>query len=238
MLFSSVIICFQASATARHAPLPRASPMLTLRGGGMMDTAAVTQATAGLLVANGVFAYVSPAKNLELYGVKGATVDQVAYARYGAALQLSSAAVLLAGASKGAAFAATVSFTSSAVAVLMGQPGFEPLGGPKEPIAVWIVVLTLLGKMAHEGKYIDGDLAIKIALGIFGLCGAHFSFAPQSAIDMYKIKAPVTKLGKTLFKICGNQLLSAASYFYFANTQSAAVGLAAYLTTSAAFLAK
>jgi hypothetical protein len=213
--------------------------MRTLRGGAMMDTAAVTQATAGLLVANGIFVYMSPAKNLELYGVKGATVDQVAYARYGAALQLSSAAMLLAGAAgKGVSFVAGVSFTSSAVALLMSVPGFELLGGPKEPIAVLIVALTLLGRFAREGKYIDGDLAIKIALGFLGLCGAQFSFAPQTAIDMYKVKAPVTKLGKNLMKICGNQLLSAASYIYFANTHSAAVGLAAYLATGATFVAK
>lgn len=229
------------SASAAHArkvpTLPRNSPVF-VRGGSLDPT--ITNTVVGLNAASGLFAFISPKANLEAYGV-GAdstmTPDKTAYMRYVAALQIANAAVITVGDAKGAEAAVAAGFTATAVALLMAVPGFETLGNPKEPLALWVVGLGLLGKLAREGT-IEAGPAMKIAVGILVLNGLQFFFAPQSAIDMYKTTAPVSAMGKSIFTVAGLNLLSLGAYQYFASTKNHMAGIAAFAGVGTAGMLK
>ena len=195
-----------------------------LRGG--LSSEQLTQGLAGLTIASGAFAYISPKKDMEMYGSTAAlTDDVVAYDRYLGACQILLGAVIQAGAGGDVGRACSVGFTGGAISLLLATPGFEKLGGPKEPLVAWIVALTALGKLLREGK-IDTDLGYKISLAAYVLTGAQFWLAPDSAIEMYKVKATVGKLGKACFKQSGAIILTIAAYLYGLSTKGHDYGLA------------
>ena len=142
---------FPQGAAARGLPqVPKALPKgLAVRGGVSQDT--ITNTAAGLFMASGLFTYISPAKNMEAYGVASITEDQSAYARYLGMIQMASAATLIAGMTKGAEFATAFSMSAAAIALLASIPGFEKLGTPKEPGAIWYVPRKEEGEESHHG---------------------------------------------------------------------------------------
>ena len=87
----------------------------------------------------------------EAYGVASITEDQSAYARYLGMIQMASAATLIAGMTKGAEFATAFSMSAAAIALLASIPGFEKLGTPKEPGAIWYVPRKEEGEESHHG---------------------------------------------------------------------------------------
>lgn len=173
--------------------------LLQLRGGAdnLISTSTLANTLAALMVLSGAGAYISPTGNIAKYAPTAIADDaSVAFMRMNAALQvLAGASIIAAQHSLDAAVA--TSFTGLALVLLAGTPGFEKLGMPKEPLAIWVLAMAVLGELAREGTLSSG-LALKIAVGIGAVTSAQEIVYPKLTFDAYKMPPP-SAIVKILF---------------------------------------
>lgn len=106
----------------------------------------------------------------------------------------------------------------------------QPLGGPKEPLAIWIAVMAGLGKAIRCGKVttaIPGTI-----LG--GIAAAQALIAPKKTWEAYKNKAAATDMALALFALAGGNLLANTAYVAVGKEQGHKKGLFASLAILAA----
>lgn len=188
----------------------------------------------GLNIATGVFAYTAPKTNLAGYGVdeKDYSKDVQGFMRLLAAGQIVNGATLIAAETDWDKAAAT-SLTGAAIMLLTAIPAtFELMDAPTGPIALWVVVLTAMGKCAREGK-IDKDVALKFAALFQVVTSVQEILLPALTWDVYKIPEP-TKLGKLLFNGFVWNKLGNGLFLLLGSTKGKSVGLAAGCAAAAA----
>ena len=121
-----MLALFLLSATGSIAPRSAVSSpsLLRLRGGDSVET--VTNGMSGLQIISGVYAFISPAKNIEMYGYeKEATATELAMMRYLAIGQVVLGATSLAGLEGGTTAAQSMALTGGAASLLACAPVFE-----------------------------------------------------------------------------------------------------------------
>jgi len=224
-----MLALFLLSATGSVTSRSAVQPSLRLRGGDAVDQ--VTNTMSGLQIVSGAYAFISPAKNIEMYGYeKQATETELAMMRYLAVGQIVLGATSLGGLEGGTKVAQSMALTGGAASLLACAPVFEPLGGPKEPLAIWIAVMAGLGKAIRCGKVttaIPGTI-----LG--GIAAAQALIAPKKTWEAYKNKAAATDMALALFALAGGNLLANTAYVSVGKEQGHKKGLFASLAILAA----
>lgn len=225
-----MLALFLLSATGSVAPRSAVKPScMRLRGGDCVET--VTNTMSGLQIVSGVFAFMSPAKNIEMYGYEAeATETELAMMRYLAVGQVVLGATSLAGLEGGSKAAQSMALTGGAASLLACAPVFEPLGGPKEPLAIWIGVMAGVGKAIRAGK-ITSALPGTI-LG--GVASAQALLAPKKTWEMYKNKVAASEMALALFALAGGNLLANTAYVAVGKEKGHKKGLFAGLAIIAA----
>lgn len=223
----------------------------------------------GLQVVSGVYAFMSPAKNIEMYGYeKEASETELAMMRYLAIGQVVLGATSLAGLEGGTTAAQSMALTGGAASLLACAPVFEvslrssqpacratrtpaahatphlrmalsvlcaracvdqPLGGPKEPLAIWIGVMAVLGKAIRNGK-VTSALPGTI-LG--GVAAGQALIAPKKTWEMYKNKVAASEMALALFALAGGNLLANTAYCAVSKEKGHKKGLFASLAVLA-----
>lgn len=221
------LFLLSATGSVRSAVQPSAS-LMRLRGGDAVET--VTNTMSGLQVVSGVYAFMSPAKNIEMYGYeKEASETELAMMRYLAIGQVVLGATSLAGLEGGTTAAQSMALTGGAASLLACAPVFEPLGGPKEPLAIWIGVMAVLGKAIRNGK-VTSALPGTI-LG--GVAAGQALIAPKKTWEMYKNKVAASEMALALFALAGGNLLANTAYCAVSKEKGHKKGLFASLAVLA-----
>jgi len=216
------------SASAASIAPRSAVNSLRLRGGDCVD--GVTNTMAGLQIMSGAYAFMSPSKNIAMYGYEPTpSSGEVAMMRYLAVGQIVLGATSLAGYESGNIAAQSMALTGGAASLLACAPVFEALGGPKEPLAAWIGIMTVLGRCIRSGK-VKSVLPGTI-LG--GVAAAQAVVAPKMTWDAYKNKVPASDMALSLFSLAGGNLLANTVYVYVAKDEGHKKGLMASLAVLA-----
>lgn len=187
------------TTTTLLQPTTPTEQLLQLRGGAdnLLSTATLANTLAALMLLSGATAYISPTGNIAKYAPTAVADDaSCAFMRINAALQVVAGATIIAAQHSLDAAVAT-SFTGLAIALLAATPGFEKLGMPKEPLAVWVFAMAALGKLAREGT-ISSDLALKISVGIGAVTSTQELLYPKLTFDAYKMPPP-SAVAKIIF---------------------------------------
>jgi hypothetical protein len=184
-----------------------------------------------LSIGTGTFGFISPETNLKGYGMKSGqfTDDVQHFMRLLALGQIVNGATLIAAES---GTETNVALTGSALMLLGSVPGFEKLNVPKGPIAVWIVILSAMGKAAREGK-MDAGVAANFAAYFQIVTSVQEIISPQLTYDSYKMPKP-SPLGQVLFNgFVWNKLANGLFVIVKKKTGCKALGLAAHCATAA-----
>jgi len=177
---------------------------------------------AGLIGSSGLMAYISPKTTVAAYKVSAEFVDANALCgvRSLGAWQMALAALLLIP----TVDVHSISHYLAAAAILISIPAWEAWGALKEPMVIWIGILTALGKLDGDGK-----VPAWVAPVLYLANGAQCHFTPEGTTKLYKVAKPPTGLGLAAIGNQGGTMLVAGAYLASLSaglTQSQAYGLA------------